>query len=167
MYHIRNIFIWLNRITGSLLDVHATAILVRIREAQQAGSLVRVNTLIERLVNLTNRSERAEAQVESAVILYEMGDHNQAFELLNQARIGFTDDDHKQAVVSWMIGIVLLEIPSRRQEVIANWVTAIRLFRRIVQSRFHPAKRPDPLWHEQQIPEMENAVQETIANEVI
>jgi hypothetical protein len=167
MYAILNLLTWLNRISGTLLDVHAVAILVRIREAQQANSMVRIQSLIERLLNLTNRTERAEAQVECGVILYQMGDFNGAYELLDQARFGFADDDHKQAVVSWMIGIVLLEIPSRRQDVIANWVTAIRLFRQIVQSRFHAAKRPDPLWHEQQIPLMEAALEETIENEVI
>lgn len=158
---------WLNRISGSLLDVHARAILDRIRQAQVAGSMVRVLALIERLTNLTNHTERAEAQVECAVVLYQMDDYNQAFQLLNQARTGFTEDDHKEAVVSWMIGIVLLEIPSRREEVIANWVTAIRLFRRIVNTRFHQALRPDPLWHAAQLERMEATVQELIENEVI
>jgi len=161
------IFTWLNRITGSILDVHATAILARIRQAQQTGSMVQVLALIERLINLTNQVERAEAQVECAVILYQMRDFDRAFELLNQARIGFSDDDHKQAVVSWLIGIVLLAIPSRQEEVIANWVTAIRLFRRIVNTRFHQALRPDPLWHRAQLERMEAAVQELIENEVI
>lgn len=161
------ILTWLNRISGSILDVHARAILARIRQAQQTGSMVRVLALIERLINLTNRVERAEAQVECAVILYQMRDFEGAFELLNQARNGFSDDDHKNAVVCWMIGIVLKEIPSRREDVIANWVTAIHLFRRIVNTRFHQALRPDPLWHREQLERMEIAVQEIIENEVI
>jgi hypothetical protein len=66
-----------------------------------------------------------------------------------------------------MIGIVLLEIPSRREEVIVNWVTAINLFRRIVSTRFHQASRRDPLWHPAQLGDMEAAVTELIENEVI
>ncbi|MFN2146265.1 MAG: hypothetical protein ACK2T7_13005 [Anaerolineales bacterium] len=123
--------------------------------------------LIKRIINLTSQAERAEAQVECAVILYQMQDFEGAFELLNQARIGFAEDDHKKAVVSWMIGIVLLEIPSRREEVIVNWVTAINLFRRIVSTRFHQASRRDPLWHPAQLGDMEAAVTELIENEVI
>jgi hypothetical protein len=167
MYNLLNIFLWLNRITGSLLDGYATATLRRIRQAQAAGSMVRVTALIERLVNLTSLAERAEAQASCALVLYQMGEYNRAAELLDQARMGFTDDEHKQAVVCWMTGIVQLQMPSQREAMIANWTTAIRLFRQIEQSRFHPAKRPDPLWHGARIPDMEAALETLIQNEPI
>lgn len=167
MDQISNIEPWLNRFTPSRLSVCAETILERIKEAQKANNLIVVAALEERLMRLTYGVERAECQVACALIFFEMNDPTRAFELLNQARLGFTDDDHRQAVVFWMMGIVLLQIPSRQEDVITWWTNAINLFRSIQETRFHPTKRQDPLWHGEQIPRMEETLRNQIKSEEI
>jgi hypothetical protein len=164
---IRSIEPWLNHFTPSTLGVGAQAILKHIHEAQKTNNLIVVSTLVERLLNLTNRVERAECQVACALVLYEMNDPWRAFELLDQARFSFTDDYHKQGVVLWMMGIVLRQIPSRQEDVMACWMTAINIFKSIQETRFHATKHKEPLWHGEQIPQMEETLQKLIEGELV
>ena len=167
MLNLRTKLVWLTLVDGSRISDHSRAMITRMQQAQQAGRLVTVISMVDRLYNLCQREERAEALAETSIILYEMDDPLKASELLDKARKGYIGKDHEQAVVAWMMGIVLLGIPSRREEVMTSWIRAINIFQRIADSRNHPAKRNNPTWHQDMIPLMEEALHDVIDNEVI
>lgn len=167
MLNLWDIFEWLFLVTPRKITGPSRDLIQQIEEAQRDGRLVTVISLVDRLTKLLSREERAEAQAECALIINEMGDPTKALELLDQARKGYIGDDHRLAVIAWLNGIILRQIPHRRDEVLSQWLKAIQLFEQIVTNRYHPAKRVDPLWHQDRIPEMREALRDAINTEII
>ena len=167
MWNLLFIFGWLNLANPGFLNDAHQAILDRIRQEQQGGNLAAAIQLINRLIELCKLREVPEAQATCALICSEMNDIEYAAELLDQARKGFINDEHRLAVASWMQGIVLWDRMEMRQEVIENWMRAIGIFQRIAVSRNHPAKGIDPAWHAGQLPLMEAALQDAVDTEII
>ena len=124
---------WLNKFNPSYLLPHSSLILTQMREKLAINDKGGVIFLMDRVCALCTRKQKAEAEVECASIMHDLGDFTKAVELLESARRGYIGDRHQTAVVLAMRGYVLWKIPTRHEDAIRDWVGSLKQFELILK----------------------------------
>jgi hypothetical protein len=116
------------------------------------------------IIDLAQRStqsgELAEVCVECGMVAYNKGLHRKALELLQQALSKYITQLHEYAVVKWLIGCVLLEIPEERLKGLESLKNSIESMDRLSKGRLTGAA--ESAWYRARRQELEKILIERI-----
>ena len=98
-------------------------------------------------------AEMAEARVECACDIYELGYLERAVEYLNQAIERYCPDQHGTAVTLWILGCIYWELPAERDNAINVWRRSRSIIRSLLADDYFMASEKKT-WYEERYEEM-------------
>lgn len=156
---------WLNFGEASYLKPYSLKLLQKIEEKKKAGDCEGAQKLAEQICAVCDREQKAEALVACAKVMVELKDNDRAVEYLKEARLKFTGDRHRVAVVQWLSGWILWQIPDRRVDAMKAWVEAIHCFEQL--QAHERADKDKVIWYRRCVSEMKAILDKAIANDGI
>lgn len=158
-------FMWLAKSPVPYRHLSFSAEQLRERiETALAGGIVPIGPMLNGIIEISNGStdpfERAEINLVCARSFFIMGDFNNALNQLDAAGEAYRSAPHDQAVISWMKGCVLLEMPGDIFATIQLWQRSLDKFNRLAKSQ--SVQREGAEWYEDWCAEMEDSINEVM-----
>ena len=142
---------WLNKFEPSHLSEIAQQVkqllLVQLRKKQYTSVYHLVGELKNFCKGCCDYLEIPEIMIECALVLYELGNFEEAVEILNQAVPYYTPHTHHQAVLLWFLGALMWRIPAKYTLAISNWEKAISYFSDLSIKADYEGRVTDSQWY--------------------
>lgn len=157
---------WLNLFEPSRLSDPARQFAQKITEdivAKKYSQAYEIgNKLAEISRNRLDPSETAEVWVVTGLSSHQMGNPRWAVEYWTRAAAAYSPWGHHWAVVRWMIGVALWNIPGETDRAVRSWMDAIETFTelRTTADRDGDANRRD--WYENTVRIMKSALEQMV-----
>jgi len=164
------IFMWLNKFDRSHLDEVAQQVKQLLLKQLRNRQYTPVYQLIGELQNISKGCEDyleiPEILVECGLVLYHLGNIEAAIELMDRAGSHYTPHTHHQAVLLWLSGALSWQIPSKNNQAVMHWETAISFFSDLVIKTDYAGKVEACLWYQEKMEMMLGILNKQMALEV-
>ena len=149
------IYGWLNKFEPSHLGEIAVQVKRLLHKQFGLRQYPSVYALIGELHNLSRGSwdylEIPEIMIECGLVLYELGNYEQAVDQLDQALHHYLPHTHRQAVLLWLSGALMWRIPARYGQAVTHWEKAISFFSDLAIKADYEGRGKDSQWYREKM----------------